>query len=277
MRKLLLYCFAICLAVCMMSVQVSAKNIASGSCGENGNHVTWTLDDLGVLTISGKGNMADYEFDGAGWYPIREQIKKIVVKDGITRIGNSAFYQCENVTEAQISSSVTSIGNFVFFHNYGLKNVVLPPNLTSIGQQAFASCTSLTKIELPGSLTFIDACVFEYCTSLTDVLIKGQDAGELSIVVVGNSIFRGCTKLEAIKVENHFALRSVDGVLYTGETLNDYPAGKKDSVLRVQNGTTTVGQFSAEGASYLQKVYFPTSLNTIGVSAFTQCQNLSEV
>ena len=64
----------------------------SGKCGKN---ATWKLDSKGVLTISGSGKMYDYE--DYGFEDMRSKIKEIVIKKGITRVGDNAFYDCMNV------------------------------------------------------------------------------------------------------------------------------------------------------------------------------------
>lgn len=87
----------------------------SGTCGEN---LKWELDN-GTLTIDGTGEMYDYYFSGyALWHNDINNIKKVVIKQGVTSIGDGAFYECNNLTSITIPSSVTSIG---IMH---LKNVV---------------------------------------------------------------------------------------------------------------------------------------------------------
>lgn len=70
---------------------VIANAAESGSCGANGDNVTWTLDDEGTLTISGEGDMMDYYSYGVPWYNSHSNITKIVIEQGITSIGDYAL------------------------------------------------------------------------------------------------------------------------------------------------------------------------------------------
>ncbi|MBR4641682.1 MAG: leucine-rich repeat domain-containing protein [Selenomonadaceae bacterium] len=105
-----------------------------GTCGEN---LKWTLNDEGTLTIGGTGEMEDYSHvRGAEhypeWYDERDSIKKIIIHDGITKIGTTAFSDCKS-----------------------LKSIKLPDSLTAIDEYAFCSCESLTEITIPAGVTKI--------------------------------------------------------------------------------------------------------------------------
>ena len=92
----------------------------SGTCGES---VTWTLDASGTLTISGKGAMTDYYIFSVPWYDTRSQVKTVIIKNGVTSIGNCAFADCSSLTSATIPNSVTSIGNWAFYGCSSLTDV----------------------------------------------------------------------------------------------------------------------------------------------------------
>lgn len=94
----------------------------SGTCGEN---LTWTLDSEGTLTISGEGEMANYEYpDNPPWYESRKEILNIVIEDGVTTVGKCAFESCENADSVALPDGLTSIGESAFFWCYAL-NIVL--------------------------------------------------------------------------------------------------------------------------------------------------------
>ena len=88
-------------------VLYSSNIVASGTCGEKGNNLTWILDDEGVLTISGTGAMANWENDSP-WHE-NQDIKSVMIEDGVTSIGVNAFYGCSGLTSIKIPDSVTSI------------------------------------------------------------------------------------------------------------------------------------------------------------------------
>ncbi|HAG13569.1 MAG TPA: hypothetical protein DCG49_06870, partial [Ruminococcus sp.] len=119
----------------------AAETVDSGTCGEN---LTWTLDDAGTLTISGTGEMTNWRSSNSmPWYDKRESIKNIVIKDG-----------------------VTGIGDYAFNDNY-LISVTIPDSVTSIGKNAFKYCTRMSSITIPDSVTIIGNSVFSGCTGLT--------------------------------------------------------------------------------------------------------------
>lgn len=106
---------------------------ASGECG---NDLTWTYYADGTLVISGSGDMTNFE-DVAPWVAQGLDVKKAVIEDGVTGIGDSAFYGCTNLSELVISASVTRIGAFAFYECYALNSVKLSANITRVGPYAF--------------------------------------------------------------------------------------------------------------------------------------------
>ncbi len=110
----------------------------SGSCGTN---VTYTyVSSTGTLTIQGSGAMSNYSSSGAPWYSYSEDIKTVVIKDGVTSIGSYAFQYCSGLTSVTIGNSVTSIGSYAFQYCSGLTSVTIPNSVTSIGSYAFQYC-----------------------------------------------------------------------------------------------------------------------------------------
>ena len=153
------------------------SNTFSGTCGANGNNLTWSLNRCtGVLTISGSGAMADYERTGdncaeysssAPWIAHKGYITSIVLPVGLTRIGNYAFYQCRGVTDIDLPAALLSIGNYAFAET-GLQQVCVPEGVTTIGNSAFSNMcfssnsTPLKRVYLPNSLTSIGAYAISY-------------------------------------------------------------------------------------------------------------------
>ena len=106
--------------------------------------VTATFNN-GTLTISGTGAMMDFLLWDTPWYDLSDNIKNVVFSSGITKIGNSAFFPCSNLTSIHIPESVTSIGNDAF-SNSGLTSIIIPKSVTSIGTSAFYRCSALTDV-----------------------------------------------------------------------------------------------------------------------------------
>ncbi len=115
--------------------------IAEGECGK---HLTWSLTDTGVLTVSGNGRMRDFSSNAAPWSAYADRIFKVNVEEGVTRIGRAAFYGCGYITEVTLPMSVTEIADFAFFDCRALRQITVFENVTKIGGYAFRKCPSLT-------------------------------------------------------------------------------------------------------------------------------------
>ena len=166
-------------------------NSMGGLCGDNAK---WILDNAtGTLTISGTGDMYDYnDYFSVPWYAFTEDIKKVVINNGITSIGDHAFYNCTSLTSITIPDSVTSIGDHAFENWASLTSITIPDSVTSIGAMAFYYCLSLTSITIPNSVTSIGNGAFENCISLTSITIPN------SVTSIGYSAFENCTSLEDV-------------------------------------------------------------------------------
>ena len=111
-------------------------------------NLTWKLDADGTMTISGTGAMKDYDYS-ANQSPVycNSKVKKVVIEDGVTNIGERAFYDCSSLTSITIPDSVTRIGELAF-SCCGLTSITIPDSVTSIGDSAFSDCNSLKTISL---------------------------------------------------------------------------------------------------------------------------------
>ena len=162
--------------------------IESGRCGVD---VTFTLDDSGLLTISGTGMMYDYFVTSRiPWS--RDKVKRVVIEQGITNIGAYAFYYCSALTDVTISDSVTSIGELAFCQCVNLSSVSIPDSVTIIDHMAFLNCSSLTSFTIPGSVVRIGEHAFHLCSGLTTLSIPD------SVTQIGRNAFSGCSNLESI-------------------------------------------------------------------------------
>lgn len=137
----------ICLGI-LFSVKTIAKDSAaddslSGSLGKN---ITWTLEgssDSGyTIRISGSGDTPDYDYTSdIPWYSHINEIKSVIVEDGITGLGKSSFYKSTSIQSVKLADSVRSIGEMCFFRNGSLEKIELGNGLTSIGEAAFQLVT----------------------------------------------------------------------------------------------------------------------------------------
>lgn len=186
-----------------------------GECGEN---LVWTLTVDGVLTISGTGAMADCEDTSSQpWSDYRKSITATVITDGVTTIGNLAFWGCNNLASIVIPNSVTSIGDTSFGNCAALTSITIPDSVTFIDIYAFCNCTGLTSITIPNSVTTIGSSAFTNCASMASITIPDsvttlgefafQDCANLTNITIGNGVttigngtFYGCTNLTSITI-----------------------------------------------------------------------------
>ena len=155
----------------------------------NEDNLTWTLTADGTMTISGSGAMKDYDNDNSPATQKKDNVKKVVIEDEITSIGNYAFSDCSNLASIEIPEGVTSIGNFAFGYCSGLTSITIPDSVTSIGEWAFYKCTGLTSITIPKSVTSIGNFAFYGCSNLASITIPK------SVTSIGNNTFYGCGEL----------------------------------------------------------------------------------
>ena len=136
MRKRLLsfVLAALMIASLLPATALAADIVASGTCGAegDGSNLTWTLDSEGVLTISGSGDMHDYVYSSP-WHENGNQIRSVLMENGVTGIGNFAFFECISLTSMTIPDSVTCIGNCAFKDCSSLASVTIPDGVASIG------------------------------------------------------------------------------------------------------------------------------------------------
>lgn len=161
-------------AVCAVGVPVMAEE--SDECGEN---LTWTLSSDGTLTIEGTGEMYNYNrllekgnviyYSKPSWEGQKTLIKKVVIKEGVTSIGEYAFEDCTNLTDVIISDSVTEIGYLAFSGCTGLTEIAIPESVTKIENKTFMNCTNLQTVFIPDSVIDMGPCPFLNCTQPFDI------------------------------------------------------------------------------------------------------------
>ena len=201
--------------------EVADVLIDSGECGLRGDNLTWELDYTGTLTISGQGQMKEYDIGGSPWYwsSNKSKIKHIDIRPGVTSIGSWVFMGCGDVTSISIPNSVTSIGEGAFSSCSNLYDISIPSTVTYIGRTAFSDCISLNDITIPGGLRTIESRLFDGCRGLINITIPNnvtsigysafQDCVNLqtvdipaSVTEIGYSAFDGCSRLTTLKIRN---------------------------------------------------------------------------
>ena len=245
----------------LMAFNANAVVTASGTDGS----VTWSVED-GVLTISGSGNMKDYEkkSDGTGskapWYNYKDEITSINVTD-ISTIGKRAFRGLENVQSVNIASSVTTIKDTAFEGNSSLTSISIPDTVTSLGQWVFKENTSLKTVEIGSGVTQINTEDFYGATSLTSLTIGNN------VTSIGNSAFYGATSLKTLVIP--------DSVTSLGE--GAFKNASNLQYLTIGDGLTEISVHAFENATGLKKLKIPQSVTKIQEGAFSHAESLTTI
>ncbi len=255
----------ICLGI-LFSVKTFAKDSAaddslSGSLGKN---ITWTLEgssDSGyTIRISGSGDTPDYDYTSdIPWYSHINEIKSVIVEDGITGLGKSSFYKSTSIQSVKLADSVRSIGEMCFFRNGSLEKIELGNGLTSIGEAAF-SVSNLKKVSLPIGITHIESDTFYGCKQLESINLE-------HVKSIGRRAFYFCSNLSGINLSAD--IEQLEYAAFRGcSSIDKVNIGSKLSELSEQ--------VFAECSS-LKEIYIPDNITAIQKAAFYECTALGQV
>ena len=206
--------------------------------------------------------MKNYDYD-SNQSPVynNSDVKKIVIEDGVTSIGDYAFRGCSSLTSITLPDSVTSIGDCAFVFCVGLSSITLPDSVTSIGDSAFKNCSSLTSITIPDRVTSIEPYAFDNCSSLTSITIPN------SVTSIGASAFYNCRSLTSITIPDR--VTSIESRAFTGcSSLTS---------ITIPDSVTSIGYATFAGCSSLTSITIPDSVTSIGESAFSNCSSLQTI
>ena len=253
-----------------------------------------------TLTISGTGAMPDFDFPNgnlAPWwnyealgmltsfgnFKLEGELKKVVIKDGITNVGDYALFflpaatqvtlpdsvtsigrygiaMCSKLTGLSIPKGVTEIGDFGLAGN-ALTAVTLPDGLQSLGRGAFDSCASLTNTTLPAAITAVPGKCFADCTKLLNVKYAG------TVTAIGDLAFESCKALTAAPIPE--TVTEIGASAFTGCTaLTD---------VTIPAGVSTIPEDCFRGCTALADIDLPGTVTHVGYNAFTDCAALKDV
>ena len=236
--------------------------IASGNCGDN---LIWALDENGVLSVSGSGDMTNYSYSSgayAPWYAeYREQITSVIIETEVTSIGNSAFYRCTALTSAEIPDGVTSIGDHAFYECPTLTSVTIPASVKSIGYCAFAYCLALTDLDIRDGVTSIGGFAFSGCSALTSVMIPN------SVISIDNFAFSECGALASVTIPDSLTKIKNAAFMNCCALIS----------VAIPNSVTSIGGSAFNACSALTSVTIPDSVISIGDFAFCNCSALTDI
>ena len=203
------------------------------------------------------------------------EIKQLTIPNGVTSIGDYAFYSCSGLTSVTIPNSVTSIGKAAFYECSGLTNATIGNGVTSIGDDAFCLCSSLASVTIGNSVTSIGTYAFNSCSGMTSVTIGN------GITSIGNNAFYGCSGLTSVHISD---LAAWCDIIFSNNTSNPlgyarhlYLDNTEITDLVIPNSVTNIKDYSFYGCSGLISVTIPNSVTWIGDGAFFDCTGLTSV
>jgi hypothetical protein len=249
-----------------------AEIIKQGKCGDN---LTWTLDNEGLLTISGEGGMYYYMYtDGVS--PFRyTKITKVKILHGVTSIGDDAFYGCSALTSIEIPDSVTFIGTGAFKGCEALTSITIPNSVTWIGGGAFEGCKALTSINVSdGNANYASDNGVLYDKGKETLIQCPQAKTSIeipnSVTSIGDYAFDGCEALEYNEYDNG---------LYLGNKENPYAflIEKKSTDITacsIKDTCKIIGYRAFSGCKALTSIEISNSVTEIGGHAFEGCEAL---
>ncbi|MBQ4568982.1 MAG: leucine-rich repeat protein [Ruminococcus sp.] len=234
-------------------------------------------------------------------------LSSVTLPDALTEISDYAFCDCENLTSITLPASLTKIGSNAF-ENCGFSSVTIPAKVTNVQQGVFAYCSNLSKITVDSNNTnlySVDNVLYNnegellcYPSAKTDsnFSVPTDIEGINSYAFSGNSYLKNITlheemssylpslifydayALENINIAgNHKNYKSIDGVLFDGTALRNYPQGKTNSSYTVPEGTTEIKLYAFYGNPYLTSVVFPEGVEKISSSSVEACANLKSI
>lgn len=211
-------------------------------------------------------------------------ITSIQLPNGVSSIGNSAFYRCRELENVNIPSGVKRLRKQTFYQCRSLKRITLPSEIQVLGDSSFEGCRSLETINLPSSLKKIGKNVFDHCKSLRMISIPNK------VKKIPESAFNSCRALEKVNLSSNIeeigyrafekcsSLRSIS-IPGSVDTIS-YSAFENCVSLRnvmLKNGISTIDSYAFYGCSNLQAIKLPNSVRWMGEGAFGKCSSLKRV
>ncbi len=267
LKKIISILLSLTLTISIFPVSIIIANAESysGTCGDN---LTWSLDtDTGLLKIEGTGEMYDYFNDQAPWSVYKNSISNVNLADEITKIGNSAFWGCGEITDIDIPNKVIGIGDYAFSYCRKLADIQLPATVKSIGGWAF-NCCPITQITIPEGVESIGWYAFGQDNSLTTVTIPK------SVTDLSPTAFVG---LDTISVaEDNPKYHSSNNCVVETDT-KTLITGTNSGIIPDNGEVEIIGDHAFYNCVDITEIDIPEGVTEIGWYAFMECLNLKTI
>lgn len=237
---------------------------ASGKLNKN---IEWEFyENDGILLVYGEGTMPDftsqYGDKPAPWLGFAEDIRHIVIEGNITSVGENAFLGLYNAEEAYLTPTIKKLGDRAFYECENIGEIELPENLEEIGFQAFAG-THLSEINIPAGVENITPEMFEMNANLKNIYVSDNNETYKDIDGV---LYSKDGKTIVIFPATHGSDYEIpEGVTTIGDAAFLYAIDLNEVV--IPDTVTTIGQSAFEGCYNLGVIEIPNSVTSIGVQA----------
>jgi hypothetical protein len=291
MKKTMCVLLIILIFICTFIPITNAEELVSGSTVE----YNWSLSDDGTLTISGNGEMNNY--GKAPWNSFLNEIKTVIIKNGITKIGSNSFQDCKNLSKVSISNTVNEIGYGVFRNCNKLTSLTIPESVNTVDGSTFADCSGLKNIVVNENNNYFSSkngnlynktktILIKYAPAKTDKYYKndnslteiGNNAFENakyleeaaltnSITIIGSYAFDNCKKLNKIKLPSNITI--------IPEAVFRYCSNLES--ITIPEKINHIKSWAFVGCTRLKSIILPKSIERIVGSVFYECNNLKNV
>ena len=246
-----------------------------------------SFDDDFAPDYGYKGPFYNGVYDNGYYYyrfSVPSSLKKVTVTDA-TQIGKGAFHKCTGISEIVLNDGITSIGDYAFY-NCGVKDFAIPNTVETIGKYAFYNCNNLQEVFISNSVTAIGAYTFYGCNGITKLNISEN------VTTIGNYAFYGCSSLTELNIPNKtesvgsyaFAecrnLKKInipDSVTNLGEGAFSSETSMSASDLIIGSGLNAIPQKAFKNCKALTTINVPKTVTSIGDSAFYGCDSVTEI
>jgi len=254
------YTFCYCSALTSITIPENVNNL--------GKQCFYNCSNLKIVNYNAINASETNLFDGEYCYPIFlncNNITEINIGSAVKLIPMYAFFKL-NITSIQLPNGLEEIGNYVFYKCSSLTSVTIPNSVISIGDGAFDSCESLTSITIPENVKKLGGYCFAHCNNLDTIYYNAINASETNV-------------FSEAGVPPPFSGSGLH--LYIGsnvKALPDYVFRSMTNVesLTLPEGLESIGVFAFQNDKFTS-IEIPSSVISIGDSAFYKCTNLATI